>query len=189
MPALLVDYENVNGSNGLKGVDALCEKDTLIIFYSNCCTRIRYDHMQDIIESGCKFRVIKLKGAGKNALDFYIATECGIASEKGEKQLAIISNDKGYQAVMDFFEVSKRTQEIQIIRAGNVETALTMLETAENAGRKEKLLNRMEMVELELEYAEWKRNVRRQERKTTKKTILILLGKNILHSIKHKRRT
>lgn len=55
MPALLVDYENVNGSNGLKGVDALCEKDTLIIFYSNCCTRIRYDHMQDIIESGCKY--------------------------------------------------------------------------------------------------------------------------------------
>lgn len=90
---------------------------------------------------------------------------------------------------MDFFEVSKRTQEIQIIRAGNVETALTMLETAENAGRKEKLLNRMEMVELELEYAEWKRNVRRQERRTTKKTIPILLGKNILHSIKHKRRT
>lgn len=90
---------------------------------------------------------------------------------------------------MDFFEVSKRTQEIQIIRAGNVETALTMLETAENAGRKEKLLNRMEMVELELEYAEWKRNVRRQERKTMKKTIPILLGKNILHSIKHKRRT
>ena len=28
MPALLVDYENVNESNGLKGVDALCEKDT-----------------------------------------------------------------------------------------------------------------------------------------------------------------
>lgn len=33
MPALLVDYENVSGSNGLKGADALCEKDTLIIFY------------------------------------------------------------------------------------------------------------------------------------------------------------
>lgn len=32
MPALLVDYENVSGSNGLKGADALCEKDTLIIF-------------------------------------------------------------------------------------------------------------------------------------------------------------
>lgn len=189
MATILVDYENVVGSNGLKGVDALQNDDVFIIFYSSCCGKIRNEYMQQIKNSCCEFRIIKLKGTGKNALDFYIATECGIASEKGEKQLAIISNDKGYQAVMDFFEVSKRTQEIQIIRAGNVEIALTMLENAENAGRKEKLLNRMEMVELELEYAEWKRNVRRQERKTTKKTIPILLGKNILHSIKHKRRT
>ena len=105
MPALLVDYENVSGSNGLKGADALCEKDTLIIFYSNCCTRIRYDHMQDIIESGCKFRVIKLKGAGKNALDFYIAAECGVMSERGEDEIAIISNDKGFQAVIDFLSL------------------------------------------------------------------------------------
>ena len=31
MAAILVDYENVNGSNGLKGADALCADDTLII--------------------------------------------------------------------------------------------------------------------------------------------------------------
>ena len=41
MAAILVDYENVNGSNGLKGADALCADDTLIIFYSNCCGKIR----------------------------------------------------------------------------------------------------------------------------------------------------
>ena len=32
MPTILVDYENVNGSNGLKGADALHSEDTLIIF-------------------------------------------------------------------------------------------------------------------------------------------------------------
>lgn len=163
--------------------------DDLLAHGHNVTIVIRGTTLNSYGDSGCEFRIIKLKGTGKNALDFYIATECGIASEKGEKQLAIISNDKGYQAVMDFFEVRKETQEIQIVRAGNVETALTMLETAEKADRKEKLLNRMEMVELEPEYAEWKRNERRQERKTTKKTIPILLGKEILHSIKHKRRT
>ena len=36
--------------------------------------------IQEIKESGCEFRVIKLKGTGKNALDFYIAAECGIIS-------------------------------------------------------------------------------------------------------------
>ena len=50
--------------------------------------------IQEIKESGCEFRVIKLKGTGKNALDFYIAAECGIISERGENEIAIISNDK-----------------------------------------------------------------------------------------------
>ena len=74
MASILVDYENVNGSNGLKGADALCADDTLIIFYSNCCGKIRCDYLQNIKDSGCEFRVVKLKGSGKNALDFYI--EC-----------------------------------------------------------------------------------------------------------------
>ena len=43
MPTILVDYENVNGSNGLKGTDVLC----------------RDDYIQEIKESGCEFRVIK----------------------------------------------------------------------------------------------------------------------------------
>ena len=34
MAAVLVDYENVHGSNGLNGVEALKEDDTLIIFFS-----------------------------------------------------------------------------------------------------------------------------------------------------------
>ena len=49
--------------------------------------------IQEIKESGCEFRVIKLKGTGKNALDFYIAAECGIISERGENEIAIISNE------------------------------------------------------------------------------------------------
>ena len=65
MPTILVDYENVNGSNGLKGVDVLNGNDTLIIFYSGCCEKIRYDYMQEIKESGCEFRVVKLKYNGR----------------------------------------------------------------------------------------------------------------------------
>lgn len=142
MATILVDYENVMGTNGLKGT-------------------------------------------GKNALDFYIATECGIASQKGEKQLAIISNDKGYQAVMDFFEVINAAQEIQIVRAGNVETALTMLETAENAVRRKRLQKRMEMLDLETEYSKLEKNERRYGKNNVRKTNLILVGKGILDNIRH----
>ena len=48
--------------------------------------------IQEIKESGCEFRVIKLKGTGKNALDFYIAAECGIISERGENEIAMIKD-------------------------------------------------------------------------------------------------
>ena len=39
MATILVDYENVYASNGLKGVDALSVDDVLIIFYSDSCRK------------------------------------------------------------------------------------------------------------------------------------------------------
>jgi hypothetical protein len=43
MAIFLVDYENVGNSDGMHGVALLSERDTLIIFYSECCGKIRYD--------------------------------------------------------------------------------------------------------------------------------------------------
>lgn len=153
MPTILVDYENVNGSNGLKGTDVLCRDDTLIIFYSKNCGKIRYDYMQEIKESGCEFRVIKLKGTGKNALDFYIAAECGIISERGENEIAIISNDKGFQAVIDFFGADQNANQIQIVKAGNIENALTLFHAPEDAERRKKIQNRKLLLDLSAESA------------------------------------
>lgn len=148
MPTVLVDYENVKGSNGLKGADALNAGDTLIIFYSNCCGKIRYDSMQEIRNSGCEFRGVKLKTAGKNALDFYIAAECGVVSERGEKQIAIISNDKGFQAVIDFFQVDTKAAKTEVVRGGNIEDALALFQTRENSRRRELLQRRKAMLDL-----------------------------------------
>lgn len=153
MPTILVDYENVKGSNGLKGMDVLCRDDTLIIFYSKNCGKIRYDYMQEIKESGCEFRVIKLKGTGKNALDFYIAAECGIISERGENEIAIISNDKGFQAVIDFFGADQNANRIQIVKAGNIENALTLFHAPEDAERRKKIQNRKLLLDLSAESA------------------------------------
>lgn len=148
MATILVDYENVGNANGLRGVDALRDTDTLMIFYSGCCTKIRYDYMQAIRDSGCEFRIIKLKEIGKNALDFYIAAECGVISERGEKQIAIISNDKGYQAVIDFFHMDNETEKVQIIRAGSIETAFTCFSIPEEEIRKTMLKRRMSLLDL-----------------------------------------
>ena len=153
MAAILVDYENVNGSNGLKGADALCADDTLIIFYSNCCGKIRCDYLQDIKDSGCEFRVVKLKGSGKNALDFYIAAECGIISERGEKKIGIISNDKGFQAVIDFFCVNRDAAKPQVVKAGNIENAFTLFNSSRDIWRRKMLQNRMSTLDLAAECA------------------------------------
>lgn len=166
MAAILVDYENINGLNGLKGTDALCADDMLIIFYSNCCSKIRADHLQEIKDSGCEFKVVKLKGAGKNALDFYIAAECGIISERGEKQIGIISNDKGFQAIIDFFCVNADAARAQIVKAGNIETAFTLFNSARDIQRRKMLQNRMSTLDLAVECARIEeRNKMRKELK------------------------
>ena len=66
-----------------------------------------------------------------------------------------------------------------------VETALTMLETAENAVRRKRLLKRMEMLDLETEYSKLEKNERRHGKNNVRKTNLILVGKGILDNIRH----
>lgn len=149
----MIDYENVNGSNGLRGADTLSNNDILIIFYSGCCGKIRYDYMQEIKESGCEFRIIKLKATGKNALDFYIAAECGVMSERGERQIAIISNDKGFQAVIDFFSIDQKTANVQIVKAGNIEDALVLFSAPEDADRRKNIQRRKTLLDLAAECA------------------------------------
>lgn len=153
MAAILVDYENVAASNGLKGVDVLREDDTLIIFYSKSCGKIRSDYMQSIYNSGCHFQIRKLKNPGKNALDFYIAAECGILGTLGEKQLAIISNDKGFQAIIDYFKVNESMLDVHIVKANNVENALLLLDSNEDIERRIRLKMRSKMLDLESEHA------------------------------------
>lgn len=166
MAAILVDYENVGNANGLMGVDVLKDTDLLVIFYSECCSKIRQDYLKCIRKSGCNFRIVKLKGKGKNALDFYIAAECGIISEKGEKQLAIISNDKGFQAVIDYFKETRKSA--QLVKAANVEMALSMLNSPEDSERRRKLQERMQKVDLASEYARREKDDMYQEAITEK---------------------
>ena len=68
MAILMVDYENVLGTNGLKGVEYLTSKDVLYIFYSQCCGKIRAEYMEAIQNSNCDFFIYKLTNTGKNAL-------------------------------------------------------------------------------------------------------------------------
>ena len=88
MAAILVDYENVGNANGLRGVDVLQETDTLVIFYSGCCGKIRYDYMQETKCSGCRDQ----KGSGsagwkyRDGIDFFYHARGGSEKRNSEKQ-------------------------------------------------------------------------------------------------------
>ena len=153
MATILVDYENVSSSGGLKGVEYLNEKDTLIIFYSQCCEKIRAEYIEMIEKSRCGFKIYKLSRTGKNALDFYIAVECGFISANGEKQIAIVSKDKGFSAIADFFRVKNEMENVMVYMAPNVEETLLKLPTPENAERRSIIKEKSKSLNIEAEQA------------------------------------
>lgn len=158
MAAFLVDYENVSANNGLKGAEHLLPTDKLIIFYSQCCGKIRTDNMSVIQESGCRFRIHKLLRTGKNGLDFYIASECGILAQSGEKQIVIVSNDKGFNAVIDFFHTRETEQKAltEVVAASNIENGILLLHVETDRVRREKIKKNTTMLDLGAEYEKYK---------------------------------
>lgn len=156
MAVFFVDYENVCSSNGLKGVEFLNEGDELTIFYSNVCQNIRKDHMNDILGSGCIFKAYKLVSTSKNALDFYIAAETGAVAEKGGRQMAIISNDKGFNAVVDFMKLKYKDDDMHIVRVPNIESGIIGISAADDSVRRKKIHESMSSLNIGQEYAMYK---------------------------------
>lgn len=130
MITVLVDYQNVVGKFGLVGAEYLSEDDDLCIFYSNECANIRKAESMYIEESGCSFRLCKLKAPRKNALDFYIAAEAGIAFMSGSKHIIIVTRDIGLESIRDYFKV-KNYHTIPII-ASTIEEGLWKLSEKED---------------------------------------------------------
>ena len=153
MATILVDYENVSTTDGLKGVEYLNENDTLIIFYSHCCEKIRAEYIEMIEKSQCEFKTYKLARTGKNALDFYIAVECGFLGSRGENQISIISKDKGFGAISDFFRIQEELDGVIVRVASNVENTLVALNGPENEVRKKLIREKTRTLSIDVEQA------------------------------------
>lgn len=150
MAVILVDYENIKD---LKGVDLLNASDTFIIFYSDNCRKIRKEYLEPILESQCNFRTVKLKKTGRNALDFYIASECGLLAERGIKEIGILSQDKGYNATIDFFDREPTTDSIEIFKSKDLESLFLKFSGNENKTRKQIINAKRYSYDLDIESA------------------------------------
>ena len=98
-----VDYENVK-NNGLDNLSHLGCNDTVIIFYSEQCKNISLDIINNLISQKAGFNCKKIKAGTKNALDFQLSSFLGyiIGQEMCDK-IYIVSKDKGYQCLCDFW--------------------------------------------------------------------------------------
>ena len=155
MAAILVDYENVAGKNGLHGLEFLCSKDSLYIFYSNSCEKIRADQMRIIATSGCQFKAIKLVNSRNNALDFYIATECGALLQRGETQILVVSGDKGFHSVEDYIGIRAGSEKVRLAIAPTIDQGLITLTAKDDHERRSLIVESMQQLDLGAEYARW----------------------------------
>lgn len=148
----LIDYENVSYA-GLEGTELLESTDRVSFFFGNTCSKIINYRMNDIEKSGCGFEICKLKNARKNALDFYIASKVGeIFAVDKEAKVAIISADKGFQSVIDYWKPRLPVAN-QLIRTTSIAKAIQCIN---GEGIRKKIVNdRMMILELQEEYIKY----------------------------------
>lgn len=98
----LMDLENV-GIKALRGIDLLEKDAEVVIFISNTAHIATTELQEDILRSSASVRTFFCGASCKNGMDFEIAAYFGeIIKRAGTKRISIISNDKGYQALMDY---------------------------------------------------------------------------------------
>lgn len=153
----LIDYENV-GRSGMRGCEYLNEQDHIIVFYSEDKKNAERRSLEHITASGCMFEICKLCRAGKNALDFYIASRLGELIGSGYAGISVIvSNDSGFQAVRDYWE-KKAADRRKVYLSSCIEDGI--MSGNENNERTKELRHLREMLAISGYYSAFTEKVR-----------------------------
>lgn len=166
MAIFLVDYENVWHQKGLEGAEFLNENDSLYIFFSSSCEKIHAKYIKEIEKSKCTFEIVKLKVRRNNALDFYIATECGKLVQSGETQIAIISKDKGFSSIVDYYKVREGASAVTVVTSASIEAGILSLNSRGDGARRSRIHEKIKLMDLTVEHA------RISERNSFRKAIM-----------------
>ncbi len=93
-----VDYENVKNL-GIEGIDEICSKDIVNIFYSVHADSISLEMVDKVLACKGKIKLRKVTTGYPNALDFKLITAL-LCEIKSKNDYVIISNDKGYDEMI-----------------------------------------------------------------------------------------
>jgi hypothetical protein len=119
---LLIDFENVRPA----GIPAIHENQNVFIFAGDNQNKIDYDLVRATQPYGNRVQWIKIKGSGRNALDFHISFYLGkLSAIHKQASFFILSKDKGFDPLVRYLEKSgiqcKRITQLQDFITGKKE--------------------------------------------------------------------
>lgn len=107
MKSYFVDVENV-ATLGFIDLHNLSKSTTVYYFVSDKCYRPSYTEIESLIKAKCKVEFIHSVLQGANALDFqlstYIGNLIGRRGESSKHEYIIVSGDKGYDAIVKYWQ-------------------------------------------------------------------------------------
>lgn len=128
MAVYLVDFENVT-SAGISGIQRLTKEDKVYIFYTVNASNMSFAAHMNLLSSPAEVIYYNVTSGGKNALDFQLSSFLGYLISKGEdKDFYIISNDKGYDHVKNFWERSGIAEGVTIHGSPSINRSLIPME-------------------------------------------------------------
>ncbi|MBQ7980282.1 MAG: hypothetical protein IJ305_01600 [Oscillospiraceae bacterium] len=126
MAVYLVDFENVT-SAGISGVQKLTKEDKVYIFYTANAANMSFAAHLNLLSSPAEIIYYNVSSGGKNALDFQLSSFLGYLISQGkDKQFYIISNDRGYEHVKTFWELSGMADGVTINGSPSVNRTLAL---------------------------------------------------------------
>lgn len=99
----LVDYENVKNLQDIMGLKG---DDKVVIFYTKNANTLTFEDHIALQSTDATIEYKKVL-AGNNALDFQLSSYLGFLIGQNYTEFCIISNDKGYEAIIDFWKNEK----------------------------------------------------------------------------------
>lgn len=102
----LIDKENT-GNRFLYGIENLRNEDKVIVFHYEQAGNINQVVLSALANTKASVEIRKMNTHTKNAMDFQICTYLGYLYGKYQNnaQYHIISNDKGYEAAVEFLKL------------------------------------------------------------------------------------
>ena len=125
----LIDYENVK-SAGLAGINHIRKEDSVHLFWSSRENKISIEMMELIRSSESEIVMHKAFTGEKDALDHQLCSYFGyLAGSEGELDFVIVSNDRAYDRLIEFWGMLK--PEIRIRRVTEIARVSEAAETSE----------------------------------------------------------